>query len=139
MPVDPTFGVDNYNRAKVLSESQTVAYNVLTLLLAKPGFYPTIPKLGMDVSQYLYLFDDEIDTSIIKRELSVQCKDFIPQVSDGSFDVIKSTTTNNWPLLVFVIPAIIANSETELVLGVTLVPGTQQIKFNFTFNKPQYI
>ena len=32
MPVDPTFEVDDYNRGKILNESQTVAYNILTLL-----------------------------------------------------------------------------------------------------------
>lgn len=139
MSVDPTFGVDSYNRTKVLSESQTVAYNVLTLLLGKPGFYPSIPSLGMDITKYLYQFDDEIDLGKIKDELVEQCKDFSIQVANNDFDVIKTTYGDNQPLLVFLIPAIIANKENQLVLGVSYTNGTQQIKFNFTFNKTQYI
>lgn len=139
MAVDPTFGVDSYNRTKVLNESQTVAYNVLTLLLGKPGFYPSIPSLGMDITKYLYRFEDEIDVDTIKDELVSQCKDFSVQVANDDFTVIKTTYGDNQPLLVFIIPAIIANKENQLVLGVTYSNENQQIKFNFSFNKTQYI
>lgn len=137
MAVDPVFGVDAYNRTKVLSESQTVVHNILTLLFGKPGFYPTLPQIGMNISQYLYSFQDSFDTNVLKATLASQCSDFIPQISDGSFDVIKSTY-NGQPLLVFKIPTIITNNKSDLVLGVTL-DNQGDFKFNFVFNKDQYI
>ena len=137
MAVDPQFGIDSYNRAKVLSESQTVVYNILTLLFGKPGFYPSIPKLGMNIQQYLYTFEDSFDTEHIKSQLATQCKDFIDVIKDGSFDVIKSTY-NDQPLIIFVIPTIIAKSETNLLLGVTIT-NSGEYRFNFTFDKVQYI
>ena len=80
MPVDPTFEVDDYNRGKILNESQTIAYNILTLLFAKPGFYPSIPSLGMDITSYFYRFSDEDLVNEIKLKLIAQCSDFLPSI-----------------------------------------------------------
>ena len=137
MAVDPQFGIDSYNRPKVLSESQTVVYNILTLLFGKPGFYPSIPHLGMNIQQYLYSFEDEFDTNYIKAQLASQCSDFIDIIENGSFDVIKSNH-NGQPLIIFVIPTIITNTESNLFLGIT-VNEKGEYKFNFTFDSIQYI
>ena len=137
MPVDPQFGIDSYNRAKVLTEAQTIVYNILTLLFGKPGFYPSIPHLGMDIPQYLYTFEDDFDVNFIKAQLVAQCRDFIDVVEDGSFDVIKSTY-NEQPLIIFVIPTTITKTETNLLLGVTLT-NKGEFKFNFIFDNIQYI
>ena len=137
MAVDPHFGVDMYERPKVLSESQTVVYNILTILFGKPGFYPSIPTLGMYIQQYLYNFQDEINTELLKAELIAQCKDFNVAIYDGTFDV-SVTTINNDPLLIFQLPTIITNAPSELVLGVT-VNNTGDYRFNFVFNKVQYL
>lgn len=136
MAVDPQFGANVYNRAKVLNESQTIVNNILTLLFGKPGFYPSIPTLGMNISQYLYSFEDDFDVDFLKSQLALQCKDFIEQIRDGSFDIVKSTY-NGQPLLIFVIPTIITNTKTNLLLGVT-VNEKGEFKFNFTFDTEQY-
>ena len=78
------------------------------------------------------LVDDKL-----KAELAKQCRDFSTNISDGSFDIIKSTY-NEQPLLVFVIPTVITKENTELVLGVTITKQGD-FKFNFIFNKQQYI
>lgn len=137
MAVDPVFGLNNYNKPKSLSESETVAYNILTLLLGKPGFYPSIPQLGMNISQYLYSFDDTFDTTLIKAILAAQCSDFVPQITDGSFDVLK-VRYKEQPMIVFKIPTIIANTKNEFVLGITM-DSYGALQFNFVFNKQQYI
>ena len=137
MPVDPQFGVDSYNRSKVLTESQTIVYNILTLLFGKPGFYPSIPKLGMDIAQYLYSFEDDFDVNFLKAQLASQCKDFIDVIRDGSFDIVKSSY-NDQPLIIFVIPTIITSNESNLLLGITLT-NTGEFRFNFTFDNTQYI
>ena len=58
--VDPAFGVDSFNRPKVLSETETIVNNILFILFGKPGSYPSIPSLGMDIEQYLYLFEQSV-------------------------------------------------------------------------------
>ena len=58
--IDPTFGLNNFNQTKVLSETETLVNNILMVLFGKPGFYPSIPALGMNIGQYLYNFADDI-------------------------------------------------------------------------------
>ena len=55
MPLNPTFSVNNYNKPKVLTELESYVNDVLMLLFGKPGFYPSIPTIGMDIKQYLYM------------------------------------------------------------------------------------
>lgn len=137
MAVDPQFGANVYNRSKVLTEAQTIVNNILTLLFGKPGFYPSIPTLGMDIRQYLYAFEDDFDVNFLKSQLAIQCKDFVKHISDGTFDIVKSSYKGN-PLLIFVIPAIITDTESNLLLGVT-VNEKGEFSFNFTFDNMQYI
>lgn len=137
MPVDPTFEVDDYNRGKILNESQTIAYNILTLLFAKPGFYPSIPALGMDITSYFYRFSDDDLVNEIKSKLVSQCSDFLPSIESEDL-YIEKTDYKGQPMLVFIIPTIILDKRNELVLGIT-VADTGQMQFNFTFNKQQYL
>ena len=137
MPVDPQFGIDSYNRAKVLTETQTIVNNILTLLFGKPGFYPSIPQLGMDISQYLYSFEDDFDVNHLKSQLASQCRDFFDVISDGSFDIVKSSYKDQ-PLLIFIIPSVITKTENDLLLGVTM-NSNGEFKFNFIFDTQQYI
>ncbi len=131
MAVDPTYGVNNFNKAKVLTEEETYVHNILTILLGKPGFYPSIPYLGMDIQQELYKFEDEIDTEKLKAQLVSQCSDFLPLVKNGDFDII-TTNYNNQTLLIFQLPVIINNNHIALAVGITLNKG--QLVYQFTEN-----
>lgn len=115
---DPTFGVNDFDLPKVLSTTETYARNVLLLLFGKPGFYPSIPTLGMDIQQYLYMFVDDINTDSIKTKLATQCKDFLPELQTGDFDVQKRVVGGR-PLLAFILPIVEDNSTINIALGVT--------------------
>ena len=137
MAVDPQFGVDDFNRAKILNEAQTIAYNILTLLFGKPGFYPSIPRLGMDIKQYFYSFAENFDTESLKTQLASQCRDFLSVIRDGSFDIIQDMYDDQ-PLLIFIIPTVLVNTPTNLLLGLVM-NGNGEYKFNFTFDVEQTI
>ena len=89
--VDPMFGVNEFGKPLMLTENQTYVNNFLMLLLGKPGFFPSIPNIGIDISQYLYTAVDDLNVDTLKSKISVQCTDFIPFISDGRFDIIKTT------------------------------------------------
>lgn len=132
MSVDPTYGVNNFNKAKVLSEEETYVHNLLAILLGKPGFYPSIPYLGMDIQRELYKFEDEIDTDKLKAAVVSQCSDFLPLVKNGDFDVI-TTNYNGETILIFQLPVIINNNNIALAVGVTL-NSKGQLVYQFTAN-----
>lgn len=116
--IDPTFSINDYNEPKMLTNKETYVNNIMMLLFGKPGFYPSIPSIGMDIHQYLYKFEDEINTDYIKNKLSTQCKDFLPEIQNGELDVVKSTY-NGRILLIFKLPIIDDTNKGDLILGVT--------------------
>lgn len=132
--VDPGFGVDEFNRSKILSEAETIKNNILTLLFMRKGSYPSIPELGIGLQDYLYQFFDEIDVEKIKRDIGAQCSEFIPSVNSGELQVVK-TYKDNKPVLLVVIPTSLENSNgTSLVLSV-MQDATGEIKHSEVYAK----
>ena len=113
---------------------QTMVNNFLLLLLGKPGFYPSIPTIGIDIEQYLYTFIDDINIDDIKAKIAVQCSDFLPAIREGNFDIQK-TIMKDRVLLVFVLPTI---SKKQSLLGVT-TDGSGKVIFRFVEGKNQIL
>jgi hypothetical protein len=116
---DPTMTTNAFNEPKTLTVSETYNRNLLCILFGKPGFYPSQPELGMDIGKYLYMFEDDIDTSAIRNELAQQCSDFLPDMQTGDLDVLV-TTYENKPLLLFKLPVIVDETSLSLILGITI-------------------
>ena len=137
MAVDPTFGVNDYQKPKVLTEMETVVRNILMVLTGRPGFYPSIPDLGMDIGQYLYQFPEDIDENEIKQELANQCNEFLPMVESGDIDVQKGNYHNH-TVLVFILPVINDTERRDVALGVS-VNDKGEFIYNFVEDKYQMI
>ena len=135
--IDPTFAIDDFNRPKVLSETETFVNNILTLLLGEPGFYPSLPSIGLNIKQHLYNFFDDINTEDIKAELVRQCRDFLPSVDSGDFDVQKAIYNGNTVLL-FQLPTIDDIVKNSVALGVTINEKGEFV-YNFIEGKYQTI
>lgn len=133
---DPAFGLDDFKKPKLLNSDRTLVNCAMMVLCGKPGFYPSIPYLGMDVRQYLYHFEDEINTDELKAKLIYQCPDLANEVDTGGMDILK-IHRNEQNILVFVLP-MIKNSGTALILGITTDKKGKLI-YDFTFDKVQTI
>lgn len=71
---DVLMDVDAYSKPKVISTFEMCVNAILTLLKMKPGQYPSIPELGIDVEQYLHEYaDDPNIPNEIKTKLMDQC------------------------------------------------------------------
>lgn len=65
---------DSMYKPKVLSSFDLGVNSVLMLLMMKPGQYPSIPELGIDIESYLFEYDDNTKLpSIIKEKILEQC------------------------------------------------------------------
>lgn len=118
MAVDPTYKANSFNKPKVLTEKESYIRGVLMILFGKPGFFPSIPTLGMDIQQYMYLRQDQIYPEVIKAKLATQCRDFMPDINAGDLDIIV-TMQNNRVFLVFMLPMIDDKEGKRLILGIT--------------------
>lgn len=136
--VNPAFGVNNFNETKYYSPDESLVRDILLVLFGKPGFYPSLPYLGMHIQDYLYALEDDMDTTQIKAKLASQCMDLLPLLQSGDMDIFASHWKGN-PLLVFKLPVIRETEYSDLVLGVTILKNGE-MQFNFVFNdKQQYI
>lgn len=137
MPLNPTFSVNNYNKPKVLTEMESYVNDVLMLLFGKPGFYPSIPRLGMDIKQYLYSFEDDVNVEEIKATLVEQCEEFLPELQTGEMDVIKTEYNGN-TLLIFKLPIIGDTNKNSAAIGITTNEKGELI-YNFVDSVNQVI
>ena len=132
MAIEPDFGVDNFNNPKMFNESETLVNNLLMLLFMKPGSYPSLPNLGIDITQYLYMFFDEINTNKIKNDIATQCVQFLDCIEAGTLDVQK-VFYNNKPLLLIILPVKIEDKVTGLALTLT-TNGVGNVIYSFKYD-----
>lgn len=71
---DVLLDVDGLGRPKVISSFEMTVNSIITLLMMKPGQYPSIPELGIDVPSYLFEYaDDPMTPATIREKLMDQC------------------------------------------------------------------
>lgn len=135
MAIDPAFGLNDFGKPKMYSETQTLANNILTVLFGKPGSFPSMPELGMNIQNTLYNHYDDFDEESVKSELTDQCSYFSDVISSGEFDIIKSSTTDKdgleKPLILFIIPTVIKDVSNRLAVGIVI--GDNGITYNFAW------
>ena len=54
--VEPNFGLDDVGKAKQLNETEALANAILNLLFGKPGYFPSMPNLGINIQSILQSF-----------------------------------------------------------------------------------
>ena len=71
---DVLLDVDAYNKPRIASSFELCINSILTLLFMKPGQFPSIPDLGIDITQYLHEYsDDPKITKVIENQINEQC------------------------------------------------------------------
>ena len=131
--IDPKFGVNAFERGDYSNETQTVANNFLALLFGKPGFFPSMPELGIYIQSYVYQHYDDINTEAIKSRVVRQCDELMDWVNDGSFDVMKVRNQKNGsPMLLFKLPVQDRDVSKHFAVAITL-GDNNSISYNFTW------
>ena len=71
---DTTFELNEFNEPRIRSEIELIKDVILFILFAKPGQYPSLPQIGLDIQSRLYSFYDELKESDLIFEITEQCK-----------------------------------------------------------------
>lgn len=71
---DVLLDTDSMYKPKVISTFEMAVNSILMLLFMKPGQYPSIPDLGIDIESYLHEYSDDPNIPMtIKNKLLDQC------------------------------------------------------------------
>lgn len=130
---EPGFGLNNFEGPKYSNESETIAHAILNLLFGKPGYFPSMPELGINIQQYLYSFQDDFNVDVLKAKIASQCSEFAGFVNDGTLDVIMSSYQNK-PMLLIVLPLVTQNTKENLAIAITN-DGNGNISYNYQFTQ----
>lgn len=124
------FGLDSFGRQKVMSPEDTLAHLLINLLFMRPGQFPSMPHLGINIRKYLYNFSDELDVETLKSEIQSQCLILVPYL-DLTGMVLDVIDYLNDSFLLLVIPVNFQDSEKSLILG--FKTDDDKVLFDFKF------
>lgn len=91
---DGTFEMNEFNEPRIRSEIEVVKNTILYILFTKPGQYPSLPSIGLDIESKLYSFYDEINTEDLKEKLINQCNALGAYINSGMVDIRKQKYRN---------------------------------------------
>ncbi len=70
---DTTSELNEFGQPRIRSEIELIKDVILFVLFAKPGQYPSLPQIGLDIGTMLYSFYDEVDEVKLKTQIIEQC------------------------------------------------------------------
>lgn len=96
---DVLLDTDSMYKPKVISTFEMCVNAILTLLKMKPGQYPSIPELGIDIEQYLHDYsDDDTVPMTIEQKLREQLNRL--DITTIKIDVFYDKTSDGYNALV---------------------------------------
>ena len=99
---DTTFELNEFNEPKIRSEMETLKNVIMFILFAKPGQYPSLPQIGMDIQNVLYSFYDELDVEELKQKLIEQCSMLGGYLNQGTVDIRKTKYKSQPSLMIHI-------------------------------------
>ena len=97
---DTTFELNEFGEPRVRSDMETLKNVLLFILFGKPGQYPSLPQIGMDIERRLFNFYDEFNESDICDELTEQCNMLGMYLANGTINVKKVKYKNSPSLII---------------------------------------
>lgn len=135
LKVEVTFGLDPFQQPEKLSFKDSIAQIVINMFLMRPGNLPSLPHIGINISQYLYVIEEELDVENLKRDIYNQASELLPFVAIGDIQIF-ITPVYDVDTLIVVIPI---NYETEtsdaLMIGFQNTSNGNDVVFNYQFQE----
>ncbi len=126
------FGVDNFQKPKVLSIKDSIAQLIMNMFLMRPGNMPSLPNVGVDIRKYLYKTENQLDLSELKKKIFDDCSQLLSFVSIGDIQTV-IIQHEGQDLLLIHIPLIgLDDGDESLIMGFQQEQnGSLRIKYQF--------
>jgi len=128
------FGLDDFGKQAKLTQAESVAQMLVNLFLMRPGQIPSLPHLGMNIRQYMYKFEDEIDISKIKSQISIQCPDILQYIDLNNIQLISTPYNNEHVLFLFIPLSVTVAENSAISIGFKRSNSNNEITFNYKIN-----
>ena len=128
------FGLDNFGKQAMMTQAQTIAQMIVNLCLLRPGQLPSLPHIGINIRQYMYRFEEDIDVSVIKDQISKQCVDILPYIDVSNMQMILFPYKNESILYLFIPLSVEVADNTAISIGFKKSNTNKEITFNYKIN-----
>lgn len=108
------FGLDDMQNPKVLSEKDSLKQIMYNIFVSRPGTYPSQPNLGINIRDYLYRFEDDIDTEGLKAKIFMNCVDLFKIINKDDI-VITTVNYKGVGMLLIAIPFMLESKQSLLL------------------------
>lgn len=125
---DCTFELDQFAKPRLRSEPELVKNTILFILFTKPGQYPSLPFIGLDIQNLLYMFYDDIDTGALVNSIYSQCKALGVHFRQGNVNIRKIRYKGQPSIMIHME---IPSGDTTFISDAT----TSQYQIGITFNE----
>lgn len=129
LPKDVGYGLDDFQRMKVYSESESIARYILTVLLTRPGNYPGLPHIGLNVKQLLYDDLNEFNATSLKEQIYDQCSALLPHIVGD--DVYAGLIEYNGTTFLLIRVSVEVNSKMQKINYAFYQDELRELKFDF--------
>lgn len=99
---DTTFELNEFGQPRLRSEVELIKNTILFVLFSKPGQYPSLPYIGMDIQSLLYSFYDDLDVDDLKDKIVEQCGALGIYFENGIINFRKTKYRNQPSLLIHI-------------------------------------
>ena len=116
---EPAFGLDSFRKPLVYEDWQVVAQSIIIVLFGRPGFYPSIPQLGVHIQDLMYEKIDEIDTDNLRGILAHQLEVFSDIIQSDDMKIAIKNTTGGNPVLIIALPIYTGDERSAVAVTIT--------------------
>ena len=128
---EPAFGLDKFRKPLVYEDWEVVAQAIIIVLFGRPGFYPSIPQLGIHIQDYMNERLDMIDTDELRGKLMYQLSIISDLIQTDYIKIVtKKLVGYNSPALIIFIP--IYKGEDKNNIAVSIVQSSKDsVRYNY--------
>ena len=116
---EPAFGLDSFRKPLVYEDWQVVAQSIIIVLFGRPGFYPSIPQLGVHIQDLIYEKIDDIDTDNLRGILAHQLEVFSDIIQSDDMKIAIKNTTGGNPVLIIALPIYTGDERSAVAVTIT--------------------
>lgn len=128
---EPAFGLDKFRKPLVYEDWEVVAQSIIIVLFGRPGFYPSIPQLGIHIQDYMNERLDMIDTDELRGKLMYQLSIISELIQTDDIKIVtKKLVGYNSPALIIFIP--IYKGDDKNNIAVSIVQSSKDsVRYNY--------
>ena len=116
---EPAFGLDSFRKPLVYEDWQVVAQSIIIVLFGRPGFYPSIPQLGVHIQDIMYEKIDDLAIDNLRGILAHQLEVFSDIIQSDDMKIAIKNTTGGNPVLIIALPIYTGDERSAVAVTIT--------------------